>query len=261
MHLVNKEKQMSKSIKFVAAAAAAAALLGGAAVAPAQAATPTINIATEGTYAPFSYVAGGKLTGYDIEVANAVAKQAGYKIVWKQTTWDGIFAGLDAKRWDAIANQVTITEKRKATYTFTAPYTLSTEVAVTRTDSTKVTKLAELKGLTAAQSATSNFRADAVALGANIETVPSFTEALALVTAGRVDVTLNDKLAVLDYITNNKNSGLKIAAELPSKDAQGIVFLQGSKYAAPFTKALNTLLKNGAIAKISKKYFGTDVTK
>lgn len=252
---------MSKSIKLIATSIAAIAILGGSTVAPAQAATPTITIATEGTYAPFSYKNGAKLTGYDIEVANAVAAKAGYKIKWVETTWDGIFAGLDAKRWDAIANQVTITEKRKATYVFSAPYTVSTEVAVTRKDSTKVSKLADLKGLKAAQSATSNFRTDAEALGATIETVPGFTEALALVTAGRVDVTLNDKLAVLDYIANNKNSGLKVAAELASKDSQGVVFLKGSKFAAPFNKALLSLLANGTIAKISKKYFGADVTK
>jgi len=254
---------MSKATKAAVAIATAVALLGGAATAvPAAAATKkTITIATEGTYSPFSYVANGKLTGYDIEVANAVAAKAGYKIKWVKTTWDGIFAGLDAKRWDAIANQVTITEKRKATYVFTAPYTVSTEVAVTRTDSNKVTKLADLNGLKSAQSATSNFRADAEKLGAVIEVVPGFTEALALVTAGRVDVTLNDKLAVLEYIHNNKNSGLKIAAEFDSKDSQAIVFLKGSKYAAPFTKALNALLAKGTIAKISKKYFGTDVTK
>jgi cystine transport system substrate-binding protein len=108
---------MSKTIKSIAAVAATVGLLGAGAIAtPAVAATKTITIATEGTYAPFSYVENGKLVGYDVEVATVVAKKAGYKIKWQKTTWDGIFAGLEAKRWDAIANQVTIRADRKAKY-------------------------------------------------------------------------------------------------------------------------------------------------
>jgi cystine transport system substrate-binding protein len=72
---------------------------------------------------------------------------------------------------------------------------------------------------------------------------------------------LNSRLAVLEYLSNNKNSGLKIAATLPGNDLQGVVFLKGSKFTAPLNKSLKKLLANGTIAKISKKYFGEDVSK
>lgn len=252
---------MSK--KLVIATSLAIALAASVGIAPAQAATKTITVATEGTYAPFSYhdEKTGKLTGYDIEVIKAVAKKAGYKIKFKETTWDTIFAGLDAKRFDVIANQVTITAARQLKYKFSAPYTVSTEVVVARKDNTSFKSIASLAGLTAAQSATSNYRADAEKLGATIETVPGFTEALALVTAKRVDITLNDRLAVLDYLKNNKSSNLKVVASFTAADKQALVFLKTSKYAKPLSKALAALLKSGAIAKISKKYFGEDVTK
>lgn len=256
---------MTKKIKFAAATLAAAALIGTAiASAPATAAPlKTITIATEGNYAPFSYHAtpNGPLTGYDIEVAKAVAAKAGYKINFKETTWDGIFAGLEAKRWDAIANQVTVTDARRAKYVFTVPYTVSNEVVVTLKSDTRVKTLADVKGLSAAQTATSNHRAEAEKLGAVVDVVPGFVESLALLTAKRVDVTLNDRLAVLEYLSTNKSSNLKIAATLPGDSKQAIVFLKGSKHAAPFNKALVALIKSGAIAKISKKYFGEDVTK
>lgn len=252
---------MSKFIKIAAAAAASVALVG-AAVAPASAADDTIKVATEGTYAPFSYhaTAKGPLTGYDVDVIKAVAKKAGLKVKFVETTWDSIFAGLEAKRYDVIANQVTITDARKAKYTFSVPYTIDREVVVARKDST-VSKLSDVSGLTAAQSATSNHRAEAEKLGAKIETVPGFVESLALITAKRVDVTLNSQLAVLEYLANNKSSGLKVAATFTSTDSQALVTLKTNKYASKLNKALKALLKDGTIAKIGKKYFGADVSK
>ena len=226
-------------------------------------AAETIVVGTEGTYAPFSFhdTASNELTGYDVEVIKAVAKEAGYNVEFAETPWDSIFAGLEAGRFDVIANQVTINDERTAQYTFSEPYTISQEVAVTLADSNKVTSTSDLTGLTAAQSATSNYHDDAVAAGAKIEQVPGLTEALALVTSQRVDLTLNDRLSVLDYLTQNPNSGLKIAAESADKSSQAFVFTKDSKFAKPINEALKKLLANGEIAKISEKYFGEDVTK
>ena len=252
---------MSKFVKVAAAAAATFALVGGVAISPASAAQDTIVVGTEGTYAPFSYheTANGPLTGYDVDVIKAVAKKAGLKIKFKETTWDTIFAGLEAKRFDVIANQVTITDARMAKYTFSVPYTIDREVVVARKDST-ITKITDIAGLTAAQSATSNHRAEAEKLGAKIEVVPGFVESLALVTAKRVDVTLNSQLAVLEYLQNNKSSNLKIAATFASTDDEALVTLPSNKYAAKLNKALKALLADGTIAKIGKKYFGSDVS-
>jgi cystine transport system substrate-binding protein len=265
INITRRTTKMSTKIKSIAAVAAASALaLGGlVATAPAEAGTPTITVATEGTYAPFSYhaTARGPLTGYDVEVFKAVAKKAGIKVVFKETTWDGIFAGLEAGRWDAIANQVTITDARKALYTFTVPYTSSSEVVVTRKNDNRVTRAADVSGKTAAQTATSNHHDQAVTLGANVEVVPGFTESLALLSAGRVDLTLNDRLAVLDYLKHNRDANLKIAATLPGADLEAIVFKKGYKYATRLNNALKALKKSGAIAKIGKKYFGSDVSK
>ncbi|MEN9962189.1 MAG: hypothetical protein RIS66_602 [Actinomycetota bacterium] len=254
---------MNKLAITTGAVLAGFALVGGASISPASAAgTQTIIVATEGTYAPFSYhaTANGPLTGYDVDVIKAVAAKAGLKVQFKETTWDTIFAGLEAKRFDVIANQVTVTDARKAKYQFSVPYTVDREVVVARKDS-KITKTTDIAGLVAAQSATSNHRTEAEKLGAKIEVVPGFTESLALVTAQRVDVTLNSRLAVLEYLQNNKSSNLKIAATFSSTDNQALVTLPKNKYAAKLNSALKALIANGTIAKIGKKYFGADVTK
>ena len=54
-----------------------------------------------------------QLTGYDIDVIKAVAKEEGYKLKFNETSWDSMFAGLDAKRFDVIANQVGINKRKE----------------------------------------------------------------------------------------------------------------------------------------------------
>jgi len=54
-----------------------------------------------------------EIVGFDIDFFNAVANEAGFKITFKNTAWDGIFAGIAAGKYDAIISSVTITEERK----------------------------------------------------------------------------------------------------------------------------------------------------
>ena len=87
----------------------------------------TLTVATEGTYRPFSFHedGSGDLTGYDVEVAEAVADKLGLEVEFQETQWDAIFAGLDAGRFDVIANQVSINPEREEQYLFSEPYTVS----------------------------------------------------------------------------------------------------------------------------------------
>ena len=70
-----------------------------------------LRVGTEGTYSPFSFhdPKTNALTGYDVEVAKAVADKLGVKVEYVETPWDAIFAGLGADRYDAVVNQVTRT--------------------------------------------------------------------------------------------------------------------------------------------------------
>ena len=66
--------------------------------------------------------------------AEAVADKLGLEIVFQETQWDAIFAGLDAGRFDVIANQVSINPEREEKYLFSEPYTVSPGVIVVAED-------------------------------------------------------------------------------------------------------------------------------
>ncbi|WP_309065478.1 amino acid ABC transporter substrate-binding protein [Microbacterium sp.] len=224
----------------------------------------TLTVATEGTYRPFSFHEGGgtgDLVGYDVEIIEAVAEKLDLKVEFKETQWDAIFAGLDAGRFDVIANQVTINDERKANYLFSEPYTVSPGVIVTLEDDDSISSFDDLKGKTTAQSLTSNWYQLAVDAGANVEAVEGWAQAVALLQQGRVDATINDKLTYLDFEKTDGPTGLKIAAETDEAGEQAFVFTKDKKELVEAVDgALEELRADGTLAEISEKYFGADVT-
>ncbi|MCM0638513.1 amino acid ABC transporter substrate-binding protein [Cellulomonas wangsupingiae] len=220
-----------------------------------------LRVGTEGTYSPFSFHdADGDLTGYDVEVVTAVADELGLDVEFSETTWDSIFAGLEAERYDVIANQVTVNDERRAKYDFSEPYTVSTGVAVVAADNDAVTSLADVAGLTAAQSATSNWSQIATDAGAKVEGVEGLTQAVALLQQGRVDVTFNDDLAVLDYLQQSGDESVRIAFETGDTVEQAFALRKDSELTAQVDEALATLRADGTLAQISEKWFGEDVS-
>jgi cystine transport system substrate-binding protein len=222
-----------------------------------------LTVGTEGTYRPFSFHAdgGGELTGFDVEIAQAVADELGVTAEFEETQWDAIFAGLDAGRFDVIANQVSITPERTDLYEFSAPYTYSTGVIVVPADESSITSFESLDGKRTAQSLTSNWYTLAEESGATVEAVEGWAQSVALVEQGRVDATINDKLTWLDYKNETGAAGLKVAAETDEQSESAFAFRKGSTALADaVTEALDTLAADGMLAEISEKYFGEDVT-
>jgi len=224
-----------------------------------------LTVATEGTYRPFSFHddgGSGDLTGFDVEIIQAVADKLDLEVKFQETQWDAIFAGLDAGRFDVIANQVSINDEREAKYLFSEPYTVSPGVIVVAEDDDSISSFADLDGKTTAQSLTSNWYELATESGAKVEGVEGWAQAVELLRQGRVDATINDKLTFLDYETTNSPSGLKIAAETDEAGTQAFVFTKDKKSLVEAVDgALDELRADGTLAEISEKYFGEDVTK
>lgn len=222
-----------------------------------------IVFATEGTYKPFSFHEGGvgELTGYDVEVATAVADKLGVKAQFEETQFDSIFAGLEAKRFDAVANQVTINPTRQEKYSLSTPYTVSQGVIVTKNSNTDITSFADLAGKTTAQSLTSNWYTLATDSGATVEAVEGWAQSVSLLKDDRVDAIVNDKLTFLDYEVSTPDSGLKIAATTKESSESAFAFRKGSMALTDAVdKALSELKADGTLKTLSEKYFGQDVS-
>ncbi|MCQ1776147.1 amino acid ABC transporter substrate-binding protein [Neorhizobium galegae] len=249
----------------------AAALIHAAALTPSLAgenlaaikSSGLFKFGTEGTYAPFTFHdASGKLVGFDVEIGQAVAAKIGVKAEFLEGKWDGLIAGLDAKRYDAVINQVGITEARKQKYDFSEPYIASKAVLIVRQDNSDIKGFADLKGKKSAQSLTSNFGKIAQQAGAELVGTDGFDQSIQLVLTRRADATINDSLSFLDFKKQKPDAPVKIAAQQDNADYSGIIIRKGEpELLEAINKALADIKADGTYQKISDKYFGQDVSK
>jgi cystine transport system substrate-binding protein len=220
-------------------------------------------IGTEGTYPPYTFHnEQDELTGFDVEIAREVAKRLGVEPVFKETKWDSMFAGLNSKRFDMVANQVGITSERQEKYSFSDPYIQSSAVIVTHKDNTSISSFEDLKGVKTAQSLTSNFAKIAKENGADVTSVEGFNESMQLLSSKRVEATVNDRLSVLDFKKQRPDAPLKIAARQDEASKSGLLFRQGNEeLVEAVNQALQEMKDDGTYLEISKEWFGEDVSK
>ncbi|TJY38562.1 amino acid ABC transporter substrate-binding protein [Cohnella pontilimi] len=222
-----------------------------------------IRIGTEGTYAPFTFHdKDGKLTGFDVELAQEVAKRLGVQPEFIETKWDGMFAGLDAKRFDMVANEVSIRDDRKEKYDFSSPYIVSKAVLIVHQDNNDIKQLSDLKGKKAGQSLTSNLTDIAKSNGAKIVQTDGFNQAIELLLSKRIDATINDGLSFLDFKKQKPDAPIKVVAETADASQSAFLFNKGNQELVDaVNKALDEMKSDGTYLQISEKYFGADVSK
>ncbi|MDD2048903.1 cystine ABC transporter substrate-binding protein [Pseudomonas putida] len=225
-----------------------------------------INIGLEGTYPPFSFVdENGKLSGFEVELSEALAKELGVKAKIQPTKWDGILAALESKRLDAVVNQVTISEERKKKYDFSEPYTVSGIQALVLTKKAaelNIKSAADLGGKKVGVGLGTNYEqwVKANVPTADVRTYEDDPTKFQELRVGRIDAILIDRLAALEYAKKAKDT--TAAGDAFSRQEAGIALRKGEpELLDAINKALDKLRADGTLAKLSQKYFGADVTK
>ncbi|QXG33237.1 cystine ABC transporter substrate-binding protein [Pseudomonas viridiflava] len=225
----------------------------------------TLNVGLEGTYPPFSFVdENGKLTGFEVELSEALAKELGVKAKIQPSKWDGILAALDSKRLDVVINQVTISDERKKKYDFSEPYTISGIQALTlKKNEGTIKTAADLEGKKVGVGLGTNYEQwlKENVKGADIRTYDDDPTKFQDLKSGRIDAILVDRLAALEMVTKTRNA-MAVAGAPFSRQESGIALRKGEpELLAAIDKALDKLRADGTLAKLSQKYFQADVTK
>lgn len=221
------------------------------------------KVGTEGTFPPFTYHdTSGKLVGFDVDIAREIAGRIGVKAEFVEGKWDGLVAGLDAHRYDAVINQVSITPERQAKYDFSVPYITPKAVLIVNNNNQDIHTFADLKGKKSAHTLTSNYAQIARENGAEVVGTDGFDQSIALVSQGRADATINSNLSFLDFKKHKPDAPVKIVAERTDAEQEAVLIRKGEpELRQAIDAAIADIRADGSYQRISSQYFGADVSK
>ena len=226
-----------------------------------------LSIGMDIGYPPMEYFGpdGATPMGFDVEMGKAIAAKLGLKAEFTNTAWDGIFAGVETKRYDAIMSSVTIYQERLDAHNFSKPYIANTlAMVLLKGSSISARRPEDCGGLDVSFQAdtTADFYMEELAAKGlrynprRYEKVMNCFDELKL---GRVGVILTDLLVAFDYVAP-ANSPFEIVWRSQDPEVFGICMKKGNDaLTAAINKALEDMFNDGTMLKISDKIFGMDL--
>jgi polar amino acid transport system substrate-binding protein len=218
-----------------------------------------IIVASEGAFPPFNFFEGPTLTGFEIDLAEALAKKMGVKVQWQALAFDALLAGLKQDRWDMVIASFGITPERSKAVTFTNPHYCSGGIIVAKDPAIRT--VADLKGkVVAVQTGTTYL--EHVKKIPGVKTVKNFpkdTDARTALIAGRVDAWVTDRFVAKEALDADPGAGLKTGDFVFIEKIAMAVKKGNASLAEALNKALAETLADGTYAEISKKYLNEDI--
>jgi polar amino acid transport system substrate-binding protein len=219
-------------------------------------------IATDAQFAPMEFVDDSKeIVGFDIDMMNAIAASQGFEVEYKNTAWDGIFAGLEGGAYDAILSAVTITDERKQKYDFSEPYVNAGQIVVVREDETAITGPDSLSGKTVgAQIGTTGAFAVQDIAGATLKEYDSIDLAMLDLSNKNIDAVVVDTPVAADYVLNSTTyqGKLKLVGEAFTDEFYGVVVRKGDPtgFTPLFNAGLKAIKDSGKYDEVYAKWLG-----
>lgn len=219
-----------------------------------------IVVATDATWPPMEFIdeKTKEIIGFDVDLMKAIAKAAGFSVEFKNTAWDGIFAGLAAGKYDAIMSSVTITEEREKEMDFSKPYINAGQVLIVSSTTKGVTVLADLKGKTvgAQIGTTGAFEVEKVP-GVLLKTYDEIGFAFEDLVNGRIQGVVADTPVAADFALQSGayKGKLMIVGEPFTEEYYGIAVQKGNtKVLEAINMGLDKVLGTDTYKKLQEKW-------
>jgi polar amino acid transport system substrate-binding protein len=218
-----------------------------------------IVVASEGAFPPFNFFQGPKLSGFEIDVAEALAQKMGLAIEWRALSFDALLAGLRQDRWDLVIASFGITPERAKAVTFTDPHYCSGGVIVAKDPA--IQKVADLGGKTVAVQTGTTYLENVKKLSGlgEVKNFPKDTDAKAALQAGRVQVWVTDRFVAKSALEADAGAGMHMGDFVFVEKIACAVKKGNTSLEQAVNKALAEILKDGTYEAISRKWMKDDI--
>lgn len=220
----------------------------------------SIVAATEGGFFPFNYFEGSKLTGFEVELAEAIVRKLGLRLEWRVVPFDAQLAAIVQDRFDFAIASHGYTEERAKSVAFADPhYCTGGQIAAIKGGPLSV---AALSGKTiAAQLATTYYDSARKIDGVKaVKTYKADSDAFAALKARKVDAWISDKWLIRSTLEKNADSGVVAGEQLFVEKVSMILHRDNKALAEQLNRGLAEVRKDGTYAALSQKYFRADVS-
>ncbi|NHC41083.1 transporter substrate-binding domain-containing protein [Bacillus sp. MM2020_1] len=218
-----------------------------------------IEIALEGAYPPYNYInKSNELEGFDVDIAQEVAKRLGVKAVLVSNPWDSMIPALTGKKFDIIISDMAITEERKKKVSFSEPYfTTGNQLFVPKNSSIKEPK--DMKGKKIGVTISTTAAEAVTKAGADVKLYKNDFLAFEDLVNGRLEGVSTDQ-GVGAKIILDQNYSLVAVDGLLNKEFAGMTIRKEDKdLRKEINKIIAEMQKDGKYEEISKKWFGKDI--
>ncbi len=218
-----------------------------------------IVMATEGAFPPFNLFRGPTLTGFEVDIGEALAKKLGVRVEWRALSFDALLAGLRQDRWDLVIASFGITPERSRAVTFTNPHYCSGGIVVAKDPSIRTAK--DLTGKVVAVQTGSTYLENVQKLTGvkEVKNFPKDTDARSALVNGRVDAWVTDKFVAKAALETDPGAGLHAGDFVFVERIASAVKKGNSSLQEAVNKALAELMADGTYAAISKKWLNEDI--
>jgi len=219
----------------------------------------TLTVGTDTPFPPFEIGQPPNISGYDIEIVDAVAEKVGLEPEYQDTSFDTIFRDLAQGKFDLVVAASTITDEREGTIDFSDPY-YEAQQALLVTEGSDIATVEDLAGATvgAQDGTTGETYANDETEADSVRGFPEGPDAISALTNGQVDAVIIDAPVAQDAVDQG-TAGVEIVTEIPTGELYGLGIAEDNDaLREAVNKALVELKDDGTLAKLYDKYFSLE---
>ena len=215
-----------------------------------------ITIATDATFPPFEYTdENGNMVGFDVDLMNKIAENAGLKIEWVNVPFDSVLAGLSECQYDAAIAAISISDERKQSMLFSAPYLDAGLIVVVNKETTDINGIEDLVGKTvAAQLGTTGEMAAQEIEGVTYKPYDSYELAFLELANKGVDAVIADNPLAMGYIAANPEKIMSVGDVLNLEQYGIAICKDNAELQATIDAELQKLIDSGYVAELAAQY-------